>query len=312
MRKLLLAVAATALSACGSGSPGAVTASEPASLTTDPARAATVANGDVPLAPRRPKRPTSAIAYHDGGAVLAGTSHVYFLWYGLWNDGNAGQRSVLRDLVSTLGGSAYWSAVTGYAAGGVAPANALQYGGELYDDYSVGATLTRSDAVMAVTQAIASGQLPLDTAGIYVLVGAPDVSIAGFCSTTCAAHTESIVNDLEVRIALLGHPSRCPSQCVPAALAGTSGPSGISGADALAFLLAATLANTVTDPALRSWFDTRGGEMASRCAWLPTATFTSGNGAPANVTLGTQDHLLPPLWRLDPSLRLGGRCGLSP
>src|SRR6185369_10712891 len=51
------------------------------------------------------------ITYHDG-PLMYGTSAVYFLWYGCWDEtcraGNTATQTIVSDFMSNLGGSPYF------------------------------------------------------------------------------------------------------------------------------------------------------------------------------------------------------------
>ena len=78
-------------------------------------------------------------------------------------------------------------------------------------------------------------------------------------------------------------------------------------ADAMASIIAHELAETVTDPDLNAWFDSRGYENADKCAWTYGATQTTSNGAKYNVTFGSLNWLLQQNW-VNAS---GGACKMA-
>ena len=47
----------------------------------------------------------------------------------------------------------------------------------------------------------------------------------------------------------------------------------------MASILAHELEESVTDPDLNAWYDSRGGENADKCAWTFGTTYTAANGA---------------------------------
>jgi len=67
------------------------------------------------------------------------------------------------------------------------------------------------------------------------------------------------------------------------------------------------LSETVTDPELNAWYDRRGYENGDKCAWNFGTTYTTSNGATANVSLGSRDWLIQQNW-LNAN---GGKCVLS-
>lgn len=232
-------------------------------------------------------------AYH-GGPVMLGTTNVYLIWYGTWP--NPAQKVILTDLVSNLGGSAYFGVNATYTDGtGNAVSNAVQYAGSIDDaTYSQGFTLSDMAINAVVTSAIAGAQLPSDPNGVYFVLASSDVNAtSGLCTSYCGMHQVTSLDAVTIKYAFIGDPSRCPAACQPQA----TGPNGDAAMDAMASLVAAELSNTVTDPQLSSWYDRRGFEPADKCAWTYGQTYTTGNGAVANVHLGARDYLLQQLWR---------------
>ena len=75
----------------------------------------------------------------------------------------------------------------------------------------------------------------------------------------------------------------------------------------MASIIAHELEEAVTDPNLNAWYDSRGYENADKCAWTFGATYTTSNGAAANMKLGARDYLIQRNW-VNAS---GGFCSLS-
>jgi hypothetical protein len=63
----------------------------------------------------------------------------------------------------------------------------------------------------------------------------------------------------------------------------------------------------VTDPNLNAWYDRRGYENADKCAWTFGTTYTTSNGAQANMNLGGLNFLIQQNW----VNANGGFCALS-
>jgi len=95
-------------------------------------------------------------------------------------------------------------------------------------------------------------------------------------------------NGSQFRYIFVGNTSRCASACSPQAVS----PNGDSGADGTVNALANELNTTVSDPTLAAWYDRDGLESADKCAWSFGTTYTTANGAQANIRLGQRDYLL--------------------
>jgi hypothetical protein len=279
-----------------------------------------VAPGNVPGEPqlaKTPARPTGTgigvigskrdrtrhkVEYHGGPLMLAPKS-LYFIWYGSWSGSTT--PAILVDLAQNLGGSAYFDVVTRYAGTiGVAPVNSVSYAGSIDDSYSFGTTLTRLDVGFVVATAVANQALPADPDGIYVVLTSADVSeTSGFGTEYCGFHNTSSSGGVTLKFVFVGHPDRAPAKCKPQ----TVGPNGDAAADAMANVLVHGVFNTIVDPELTGWYDRSLLEPADKCAWNFGPTYTTTNGARANVVLGGREYLLQQLWV--PAIR--GYCTLD-
>ena len=244
----------------------------------------------------------NGINYH-GGPLILGTTNVYYIWYGNWSGNTA--TTILTDFALSIGGSPYFNINTTYYDGGnVHVSNAVNYGGSTTDSYSRGTSLSDSAIQGVVASAVTSGALPYDTSGVYFVLTSADVTASsGFCTQYCGWHTHGTINGFDIKYSFIGNPDRCPSACE----AQSTGPNGNAGADGMASIIAHELEESVTDPDLNAWYDTRGMENADKCAWTFGATYQTGNGASANMNLGGRDYLIQRNW-VNAS---GGYCAKS-
>ncbi|HEX4965677.1 MAG TPA: hypothetical protein VF173_33005 [Thermoanaerobaculia bacterium] len=241
---------------------------------------------------------TAGINYH-GGPVMEGPHNVYFIWYGNWSGNTA--TSILPEFVANLNGSSYFNINASYFDNSRHVPNSVSMANQIFDSFSQGTTLTDDGVVAVVNRATFGGGLPLDGNGIYFVLTSADVdntSSGGFCTKQCGFHTHftNLIN-LDIKYAFVGNPDRClPFKCA----AQSVGPNGNAGADAMASIIAHELAETVTDPDLNAWVDVAENgdpqENADRCAGTFGSTFTTLNGAQANVTLGGRNYLLQQNW----------------
>lgn len=262
------------------------------------------------------------VLYHNG-PVMQGTSAVYLIWYGNWateRPGNNGWTiGVITDLVSNLGSSPYFRINTLYPDGsGTSPSGGLIYAGAVNDSYSHGPTLTVSDIQGVVSQQLASGSLPLDTAGIYVVLASSDVTdIYPNSNTYCTPpfapphHGVGSFSGTLFKYAFIGNPARCPtiaaSQFFVPGGSTLMSPNDDIYADAIASTLAHALSIVVSNPTGTAWFDRYGLENATKCQGKFGETYPSANGSPANMRLGQRDYLIQQNWV---NVRRG-YCGLS-
>ena len=239
----------------------------------------------------KPGGGSNGILYH-GGPVMLGSVKVYYIWYGNWGTNTA--PAILTDFAQNIGGSPYYNINTSYNNGaGVALSNSVVYAGSTTDNYSQGTSLTDSQVRTVVSSAIAGGALPLDAGGVYFVLTSADVTASsGFCSQYCGWHTHATISGVDVKYSFVGNPDRCPSSCA----AQTTGPNGNAGADGMASIIAHELEEAHTDPDLNAWYDRRGYENADKCAWTFGTTYSTANGAKANMKLGARDYLIQRNW----------------
>ena len=237
----------------------------------------------------------NGITYHGGalmGVVGATPVSAYYIWYGNWSGNTA--VTILTDLAQNIGGSPYYNINSTYYNGSNAHVvNSVTYGGSTTDNYSRGTSLSDSAIQGVVSDAITSGRLPSNTAGVYFVLTSQDVTASsGFCTQYCGWHTYGTIGGSNIKYSFVGNSARCPSACQ----AQNVGPNGNAGADGMASIIAHELEEAVTDPNLNAWYDSRGAENADKCAWTFGSTSTAGNGALYNMTLGSRNYLIQQNW----------------
>lgn len=280
----------------GVGREAAAAKGGPVDLTPDGRRIGTLTTQGV-------DRTRYRVEYHQG-TVMPATSNLYFIWYGNWINNPA--QTILTDLATSLGGSQYFAISRLYPrSDGYAPSGGLIYGGAVEDLYSLGSTLSDQDVKSVVHAQLASGALPMDTRGIYVILASPDIALsANPMMTYCAMHDSTQYMGSVFKLAFIMSPARAPSLCAPQ----LTSPNGDYNADGMASLLAAEIFNAVVDPQFTAYYDRLGLEPADKCAWDFGTTYTAPNGSRANIRLGTRDYLLQRLWV---PTRKGGHCAIA-
>lgn len=121
-----------------------------------------------------------------GGPVMHGLVNVYFIWYGsAWA---ASSQKILTDMIAGMSGSPWMGIETTYwdAIGNCSGFLALN--GQATDaNYSQGTAIASVPGVVAT--AILSGALPVDTNGLYVVLGDVNTNPSGLCTSWCGWHT---------------------------------------------------------------------------------------------------------------------------
>jgi hypothetical protein len=244
----------------------------------------------------------NGISYH-GGPIIPGTTNAYIIWYGTW-PASSTTPAITEYFLANVGGSAYYNINTTYNNGTVAVSNAVHYGGSITTSAPLGTTLTDAGVQSVVASAITVGGLAADSNGVYFVLTSADVKeSSGFLTQYCGWHTHGTIGTTDIKYSFVGDPSRLMSACA----AQTTSPNGNASADAMVSVIAHELEESVTDPDLNAWYDTRGYENADKCAWTFGGTYTVANGSLANMTLGSRQYLIQRNW-VNAS---GGYCATS-
>jgi len=245
---------------------------------------------------------TNGINYHNG-PLMVGNTNVYYIWYGTWT---ANQKTILTNFMQSLGGTPLFNVNTSYydsAKNHVK--NVVVLAGQSSDNYSLGKSLSDANIQTIVANQISGGHLPKDTNGVYFVLTAPDVNeTSGFGSQYCGWHNNGTISGSDIKYAFVGNPATiAPSGCG----VNSPSPNGDGGVDAMASVMFHELSETVTDPDGTGWYDKSGNENGDKCAWNFGSTFTTSNGATANVTFGGRNWKLQQMW-LNAN---GGVCALK-
>ena len=246
----------------------------------------------------RPGLTSEPMSYH-GGRLMTAPAHVYLVWYGDWSGRPA--VPVLTDLVRGFGGSAYAATNATYTDGsGRHVTTDVTLAGSLDDTYSHGRTLTDSAVRSVVRRAVTRGGLPVDPAGVYVVLTSSDVrESSGFGSRYCGWHTHATIGGADLAYVFAGDPStQAPTGCA-APVAPT--PSGDLATDALASTVVHELDEALTDPYLDGWYDRWFNENGDKCAWTYGPLQRTASGAWTNLRMGGRDFLVQRNWVVAPT-----------
>jgi len=245
----------------------------------------------------------SRMLYHNG-PVRTGGQNVYFIYYGCWTNtcglsGDTTSMEILGQFTATVGNTPYMTINSTYTDSTGRPASpGLVYAGAVVDStYSHGSELTKSDIVAIISDAILSFALPQDPQGIYVVVASADIASpeTGFCVPGAKPfHSSATVNGGILPYVFLGNPNRC--RTVAGSQFGAVTPNGNFAADAMVANFAHAVNGLLTNPNGNGWYDRYGLEDADKCTLTFGETYTTANGARANLRLGQRDFLLEQNW----------------
>jgi hypothetical protein len=237
--------------------------------------------------------------------VLLGTTHIYFIWYGNWSSNTA--TTILPDWARNLGGSGYYNINTGYYDGSNRHvSNSVTYGGEVFDNYSLGTALNDNAIFTIVSTAITAGSLPVDANGLYFVLTSRDVAeTSGFCTAYCGWHSWGTFKNVLSQYSFIGSTLACPNGCEAAP---GNAPNGNEEADGMVSIMTHELDEAVTDPHGDAWYDAAGNEVGDLCNFTyGSGLYRTANGSIANLHLGSRNFLIQEDW----VNAGGGSCSMS-
>ncbi len=265
---------------------------------------------------------STGISYH-GGPIIYNQNVAAIYWSGatIYNGGPApGTRgsgsadgSLVGFFMSNLGGSPYFNINTTYFDGSNTHINNVvnytQYWASNTNlpptDYS---TLSDDAIIAQIEEGFSSGALTYDPSTLYIVFTGIGVNPGGgFGTVYCAYHGYYIAADgRNVKYSAMPYAvdPAFPGAC--SALAGS--PNNDEAADAEVNLISHETEETTTDENLDAWYDAVGAENADKCAWNFGSTYTTSNGATANIVVGGKDWLVQMNW-VNAAIKKGGPVG---
>jgi len=243
--------------------------------------------------------------YHGGvgGIGVETAPKVYLvLWGAQWNDNDpSGEAAILESFYSGVGGSSWLKSVTQYCQGvatgtvfcsgaGTPAGNQSGIYGGVWIDNATSAPSRPSQsqlAAEAVRAAAYFGNTTTDSNATvqYVIATASGNNATGFGTQYCAWHSSTSSIYGNIAYTNLPYMTDAGGSC-GANFNGLGPKAGIT------IVGGHELAETITDQFPNGgWLDSNGAENGDKCAWI-----TSGQGASANITLGTRLFPVQSLW----------------
>jgi len=247
-----------------------------------------------------------------GGAVETAPKIYLVLWGSQWSKDPSGEAGILQSFYSGVGGSSWLNSVTQYCQGvasgsvfcisGTPAGNqAGMLAGVWHDSASSAPTRPRQSQLAA--EAVRAAQNFGNTTAAsnasvqYVIATATGNNASGFGTQYCAWHSSTNSSVGNVAYTNLPYITDAGASC-GANFNGLGPNAGIT------IVAGHEMGETITDQfPSTGWLDSSGAENGDKCAWI-----SSGQGASANITLGTGTFAVQSLWSNASS---GGACVIS-
>jgi len=247
-----------------------------------------------------PSKSHSPILYHSNSPVMLGNVPIYLIWYGEWT---MDQHNIVADFFNNLSNSDWLNIQTTYYqkdSNKSSPkyvSSSVKLAKEAQDLYSQGTYIMDDNSLqLIISKQLDSQFFPVDTNALYFVLTGQYVAVNGFCSDFCGYHTSyTYSNGKKIKYAFVGNASRCLNSCSTQSV----GPNGDAGVDAMISVIAHEVTEAMTDPYGTTWYDAYGNENADKCAWKFGKTYTTANGASANMKIGKRDFLVQQNWIVD-------------
>ncbi|KAI8054946.1 phosphate-induced protein 1 [Gilbertella persicaria] len=191
---------------------------------------------------------------NQGGSILHDKVNVYIIFYGNWSSTQLQQdQQTFMKFVDTISLSPWFKTLNQYSdSNGKSVTGPLNLAAAVNDAGSHSLNLTNSVHKQIVLDAVNSGYLSpvnrLDSEGIYIIMGGPDVNDSEFCSVNCGYNGYSD----EFQYMFIGYPGVCPNTCIPT-INKSQSPNNSPAIDAAITIFSHEIQDILTDPRNNAW-----------------------------------------------------------
>jgi len=264
--------------------------------------------------------------YYHGGPVItsANVAAIYWSSKPIYNGGPApgtsgpgsADGSLVGFFLNNIGGSQYHHVATTFT-GLTDNITYTQYWASNTNVPNPNSPVSDAAIQAQITAGFTSGALTFDPNTVYFVFSDAGVNLGGnFLPVQggyCGYHRHFIWNGNDVRYAVMPHDFDEHYDNFVCDFVGSS-PNNDFAADAEVNVLSHELFEAITDPDSNAgaWYDNNGNEAGDKCNFYFGSTYSSANGATANVNIGGKDFLIQRMWAnafgVGPA---GGECALG-
>ncbi|CEG67755.1 hypothetical protein RMATCC62417_04140 [Rhizopus microsporus] len=245
---------------------------------------------------------------NQGGNILHDKVNVYIIFYGNWSSPQAQQeQATFMHFVENISISPWFKLLNQYFdSSGRTVTGPLNLAAAVNDAGSQSLNLTTTAHKKIIVDAVNSGYLSpinrIDSNGIYIIMGGPDVKDAEFCTANCGYN--SYDNDFQYMF--IGYPGICPNSCMPQVNVKSS-PNNSPAMDAAITIFSHELQDILTDPRNNAWVIQDNGsniELGDFCSGTGTVSYQFGNitqenSGSYNIELAGNKYLVQTIFDLE-------------
>ncbi|KAI8376650.1 phosphate-induced protein 1 [Choanephora cucurbitarum] len=191
---------------------------------------------------------------NQGGNILHDKVNAYIIFYGNWSSSQLQQeQQTFMKFVDKISLSPWFKTFNQYTdSNGKSVTGPLHLAAAVNDAGSHSLNLTNSVHKQIVLDAVNSGYLSptnqLDSDGVYIIMGGPDVSDSEFCSVNCGYNSYSD----QFQYIFIGYPGICSDRCVPS-INKSQSPNNSPAIDAAINIFSHEIQDVLTDPRNNAW-----------------------------------------------------------
>ncbi|KAI8967892.1 phosphate-induced protein 1 [Mycotypha africana] len=251
----------------------------------------------------------SNLFQNTGGKVLHDKVNVYIIFYGNWSaPQNQQEQNIFMQFIDNISTSSWFNLLKQYSdSDGHSVTGPLNLAAAVNDAGSHSLNLTNSVHKQIIIDAVNSGYLSptnrIDSNGVYIIMGGPDVADADFCKSNCGYNSYSD----EFQYMFIGYPSVCPETCIPTMNKNKS-PNNSPAIDAAITIFSHEIQDILTDPRGDAWVIKTGDnvdvELGDFCSSQGTSSDQFGNlvqtqSGSYNLELNNMKYLVQTIFDLE-------------
>lgn len=211
--------------------------------------------------------PSPNLVKHSGNPMPV--THIYSIYWG--SSFLAGYQSDVDAFLGTIGNSAnnLNGVMTQYMNGGIPNQTSfgtLAYGSTFFDSSSNPPTSapTTASILTEVYKVVTASGKAIDPAGLYMVFTNNYPKSVGYCAWHGAGSVSSSPTFTIAYQPFLGGTPGCSANSMANY---SKSASVVIGLDAIANVASHEIYETITDPYLNAWYDSKGAEIADKCSW---------------------------------------------